>query len=306
MLKKDQDKVSEPFIVMDAPIYTIKEQILYPLRIPACDLFWSPHYNIPLLPIKAKRRAVTIHDVCHIATPYFFPKVKRLVASKLLRQAIKNSDLVVTVSEFSKQEIIKRLFAEPEKIHVVLNGVKKKEEAFTSLLSFGLKKPFFLYVGNIKLHKNLDRTINAFLSLNLDCDFVLAGKISCHLPEHPRVKVLGEVEEKDLSLLYSQAIALIQPSLYEGFGLTPLEAMDFGCPVIASSSASLPEVCGQAAYYVDPLSEESIAKGMQAVFFRKDLRETLIQSGFCRVKEFSWDKAASQLTHLFRKEIFFS
>lgn len=289
-------------IDFDCPIYTVKEQLLFPYKVPSCDLFWSPHYNVPLLPIRAKKRAVTIHDLCHLAMPEHFPLIKRVPASLLLKNALKRSSLILTVSEFSKREISKVLPHKESKIHVVLNGIEKKKGEL-DIEEIGSK--FLLYVGNIKPHKNIGRLLKAFSRLPPSYELVLAGRVSMpiELLEAPRVRVLGEVSEGTCRFLYEKAEALIQPSLYEGFGLTPLEAMAFGCPVISSPEGGLKEACGDAAFYIDPLSVDSLYQGMKAVLEDEKERERLILAGFERIAQFSWQKAADKIKELFAQEI---
>jgi glycosyltransferase involved in cell wall biosynthesis len=122
------------------------------------------------------------------------------------------------------------------------------------------------------------------------------------VPEHPRIERRGPISDRELFSLYREAELLIQPSLYEGFGLPPLEAMSVGCPVVASCAASLPEVCGDAAFFVDPFDEESIRLGMNEVLENQDLRSRLVAAGSKRIGLFSWEKAASAITDLFFRE----
>lgn len=308
-MEEAKQRFSSRIIRVDAPIYSVREQIILPFVIPSCDLFWSPHYNIPLLPIKAKKRVVTIHDICHLALPQFFSKIKKIPAHFLLKRAVQRSNLVLTVSNFSKKEIERVLFPSEDRVCVVLNGVEKKKRIGESFSEKAyLKNPYILYVGNLKPHKNIDRLIEACLLLPSCYDLVLAGRLfySSSMKKdylkHPRIHLLGEVSEGELSFLYQKAEALIQPSLYEGFGLTPLEAMNFGCPVVSSTAEGLKETCGPAAYYVDPLSVEAMHKGIEEVLENQILRDRLIRAGFQRKDCFSWKRSADQLIELFQKE----
>lgn len=304
-----KENSSSSLVIFDMPIYTVKEQIVYPFSIPSCSLFWSPHYNIPLLPILAKKRVVTIHDVCHLAMPDCFPRWKRVLASFLLKEAVKKSDLVLTVSEFSRKEIAAHLPIKENRIQVVVNGSeKRKEEGTCSLQELGVDAPFILYVGNNKPHKNIDRLLKAFLLLPscYHLVFVSSEKYSWPLQNHQRIKNFYQLSDKDLCFLYKKAVLLIQPSLYEGFGLTPLEAMSLGCPVVASHIASLSEVCGEAAYYVDPYDEQALYKGIKEVLENQDLRQKLIKAGYEQEKKFSWDETAKRLIELFTQEAYAS
>ena len=301
---KAKQLFSSKLIKIDTPIYSVKEQLKLPFVIPSCDLFWSPHYNIPLAPIRAKKRVVTIHDICHLALPQFFSQVKIIPARFLLKQAVERSNLILTVSEFSKKEIERVLPMAKGKIRVISNGVEKKKKIHNfSPEGLDLKNSYLLYVGNLKAHKNIDRLIEAFLRLPPCYDLVLAGRI---FPtekkgdlKHPRVHFLNEVTEEELTWLYQRAEALIQPSLYEGFGLTPLEAMSFGCPVIVSHIEGLKETCGPAAFYIDPLCIDSMYRGMKEVLENQVLRDRLIRAGFQRKECFSWQRSAEQIVELF-------
>lgn len=137
------------------PIYSIKEQIYYPKNIPTCDLFWSPHFNIPLLPIKAKKRLVTIHDAYHLAFKKELSLKERIYADLVYRAALNRSDKIITVSDFSKSELIKHTsFKHPNKIEVVHNGINKISEV-SDATKPSYTYQFLLYVGNVKPHKNL-------------------------------------------------------------------------------------------------------------------------------------------------------
>ncbi|MBS0628386.1 MAG: glycosyltransferase family 4 protein [Verrucomicrobia bacterium] len=309
LLRNDEEKwakehFSSSLIKVAAPIYTLKEQILCPFKIPFCDLFWSPHYNIPLFPILAKKRAVTIHDICHLAMGQFFPRWKRYLASFLLKESVKRSDLVLTVSAFSRKEIMTHIPDLRREIHVLPNGGQKKYGNEKSE-EISLDSPFILYVGNNKPHKNIDRLVKAFHLLPpfYDLILVIPEKTNIPLLEHPRIKIFQKISDEKLKFLYKKAELLIHPSLYEGFGLTPLEAMSFGCPVVTSFAASLPEVCGDAAYYVDPYDVDSIYRGMKEVLENKDLAKRLQIAGYKQEKRFSWDKTADRLIELFSREI---
>ena len=308
IIKKEDEKAvrkwfSGDVIFMDASIYTAKEQGSFPLKVPVSEVFWSPHYNIPLLPIRAKKRVVTIHDVCHFAAREFFPFRKRVLASFLLKQAVKKSSLILTGSRFSLEEITRILPYSKDKIHSIPYGVERRSKEDSTIEQ---KRPFVLYVGNLKPHKNIERLVEGFLRLPSEYDLILAGQSSFKgqpWKENPRIRSLGVVSEEDLGFLYSKASLLVQPSFYEGFGLTPLEAMHLGCPVVVSKIGGLMEACGEAAFYIDPFSTDSLYHGMLAVLTSKGVRDSLIAKGREREKLFSWEKSAMQIKELLQKEI---
>lgn len=308
---KDQKTIS-----FRSPIYSLAEQIKFPWKIPPCDLFWSPHYNTPLLPVKSKVRAVTIHDVCHLALP--ISKAKKLIAKLLLTNACKRSKKIITNSVFSKSEIIKYLGCSDQDMSIIYPGVDMDE--FSPLHKtdefknkYNLNFPFFLFVGNFKVHKNLSTLLKAFEYLNLsDFHLVLAGKYNGlrssdsttfeqiqKSPAKKRIHLLGELAKSELPLLYRSAKAFVFPSFYEGFGLPPLEAMASGCPVLASNAACIPEVCSDAALYFSPSSPEELAQKMDQIIKEDNLRTQLITKGFIRCREFSWNQTAESYRTLF-------
>ena len=317
LLTHSTNDTNHPSISFPAPIYSLREQLYFPFKIPSCDLFWSPHYNAPCLPIRSKARAVTLYDVCHLAQP--ISKAKRFAAKILIRNACRKSQKIITSSAFSKSEILKYVNISEEHIEVIPLGVNLKE--FFPLRNtqewqknHQLDFPFFLFVGNVKTHKNLAIALKAFELLNpRDCHLVLVGKYTglrssdsdiltsiANSPLKKKIHVLGEVSKNDLPFLYSSAKALIFPSLYEGFGLPPLEAMASGCPVLASDAASIPEVCGDAALYFSPHSAKELAAQMERILIKPSLSLQCMQKGQLRSKAFSWEKTADAYRHLFQ------
>ncbi len=292
-------------INIKSKIYSIKEQIELPLKIPKCDVFWSPHYNIPVLPIRAKKRMVTIHDVYHLAFQHTLSLPQRIYAKLMINQALKRSDIVLTVSEFSKQEIIKYTGTSKD-IKVIHNGIEPQWYE-KQPLSLSERDNYILYVGNVKPHKNLVRALKAFSLLkDKNLKFKIVGKKDNFITVDKevekiarklgnRVEFTGYVSDNELKELYRKAKLFLFPSLYEGFGLPPLEAMACGTPVVVSNAASLPEVCGDAAYYVNPYDINDIAKGIETVLKDEELQKELIQKGLKRVKLFSWEKSAKKL-----------
>ena len=291
-------------IDVNSKIYSINEQIELFKKIPKSDIFWSPHYNIPILPIKAKKRIVTIHDVYHLAFYDTLSLPQKIYSKFMINQAVKKSDVILTVSEFSKQEIIKYTNTN-KNIEIIYNGIE--ESWMDNNLSFDEKENYILYVGNVKPHKNLVRALKAFSLLkDNNIKFKIVGKkdgfitkdieidkLAKHLKN--RVEFTGYVSDDELKKLYKKAKIFLFPSLYEGFGIPPFEAMASGTPVISSNVASLPEVCGDSAYYVNPYDVNDIAKGMETVLKDEELQKELIQKGLERVKLYSWEKSANKL-----------
>lgn len=259
-------------------------------KTPSCDVFFSPHYNVPLLPIPAKKKIVYIHDLCPISMPEGFSWIKRKIAFWWIKQALSCFDQVLTPSFFCDQEL-RKVFAFSQ-AHVVPHGLPsmgEKQEPFV------VPTPFFLYVGNGKKHKNVQRLVEAFSFLPSYFHLLLVGSDSYDVAEQERVHILGKVSREKLLFLYRQAHALVHPSLYEGFGFTPLEAMQQGCLVVASSAGAIREVCGEAALYVDPCSITSMYQGMKETIDPLFDRASWIKKGKARLEKFSWEQTIEQM-----------
>ncbi|MEZ5315263.1 MAG: glycosyltransferase family 1 protein [Chlamydiales bacterium] len=282
-------------VMMKSGIYSLGEQIELPQKIPCCDTFWSPHFNIPLSPIRAKKRIVTVHDVFHLAYFSTLSLSKKFYAKIFLNAALYLSDYVMTDSQFSAQEIERYCFFQPKHLGIVpscplLHPHGRKMQ--------GLPKRYILYVGNLKAHKNLARLFAAHAQMENPLPLVIVGKQfgEIHIPEH--VYYMGYVPDDMLSEVYSGADLFVFPSIYEGFGIPPLEAMVCGCPVLVSRIASLPEVCGDAAEYIDPFSVSSIKKGMEFLLNHPERRKELVEKGWKRVKEFTIEKTAEKFINI--------
>ncbi len=255
-------------------IYTLAEQIELPVKIPRCELFWSPHFNIPLFPTKAQNHVVTIHDVAHLDWPGAL--VKRFYAKILLTRAVQMATRIITVSRFSKERILHYFPEGQDKITVIYPGADHLLGVTPEPME--VPTPFFLFVGSEKSHKNLSMIRKIIPNL-----FVVKD---------------GSLPIENLCWLYQNAEALIFPSLYEGWGLPPLEAMSLGCPVIAASAASIPEACGSAPLYFDPYSSEDLKK---ALINLPEQREELIAKGKEHAAKFTWKHAAEQHAQVFEK-----
>lgn len=304
-------------IECNSKIYSIKEQFELFKKVPRCDIFWSPHYNIPLLPIRAKKRMVTIHDVFHLAF-YKTLSLKQKIYTKLvLHQAVNRSDIILTVSDFSVKEI-KKYAHTNKKIDVIHNAInfnkfkvindKSKLELIKE--KYNLPNEFLLFVGNVKPHKNLNNLL--FAIKDLDFNLVIVGKKdgfitgdnkiadlikNNHLED--KVYFTGYVEDDDIPAIYNLAKLFVFPSLYEGFGIPPLEAQACGCPVVCSNVASLPEVGGvDSVVYCDPYSVEDIASKITMVLDNENIQNELRAKGFANIQRFSWEKSAKKIINI--------
>ena len=307
-------------VEMRSPIYSVKEQIELPLKIPGCNLFVSPHYNIPLFKIKARKRVVIINDVNHLVFADQLSLSKVIYARYMINAAIRKSDKVITLSEFSKNEISKYADVKGKDIKIIYCGlnieelkIKMNEQSFDQVKAiYKLPENYFLYVGSIKPHKNLKTALKAFniwlkkypcdkklVVIGVKPDDINKDSEISKLIDKNRIIVPGFVKDFDLPIIYNNAECLIFPSIYEGFGLPPLEAMIYGCPVIASNSASIPEVCGNAALYFEPLKFEELAEKMMMLTTNKSLRTDLIEKGYRNSLRYSWERFAQNLKHEF-------
>jgi glycosyltransferase involved in cell wall biosynthesis len=309
-------------VVEGARPYSIAEQIRIPmaLRRERADLFHAPHYVLP--PAIHCRSVVTIHDVIHLMFPQYLPgRAAWVYARAQLWTAAHRSDRILTVSETSKQDILRRFNVPADKVTVVYNAIDARlavppdqDEVERVRARYQLKDPFALYVGNIKPHKNLERLIDAFFELRREPAFdslklvIIGDEITKYqglrravhrLKLHKHVRFFGFVPVQTLAVLYRLAGVFVFPSLYEGFGLPPLEAMSVGTPVVTSNISSLPEVVGDAAVLVDPYDPLSIADGMRRALTDNDLRATLRERGLARAREYSWEQSVKRIHEVY-------
>lgn len=269
-------------------------------------LFFSPGYNAPLH--SSTPFVFTIHDLNHLYIAANSNAFKRLFYRLFIFPACYRAYKVLTVSVFSKGKILEWSGIPEEKVVVVGNGVDEKFSPTGSKYNPGF--PYLLYIGNRKPHKNISRLLKAFVlsKLSKDLKLLMSGK-----PDVETIKLIkqlnlddkiifaGLIEDNKLPDFYRGAIAFVFPSLFEGFGLPPLEAMACGTPVLTSNVTSIPEVVGDAALMVDPYDIEAIASGIKRVVEDSQLRKELSQKGIARAKLFSWDKTA-ELTWKVLKE----
>lgn len=289
-----------PVIPVAAPIYSLAEPWAVARKVPSCDLFWSPHFNTPWLPVRARTRVVTFHDAYHLAFARDLSLAQRLYTKTFLPWGVGRADAVITVSHFSKGEIVRFFPHLANKITVIHNGVDDLGEPCVA------PSPYILSVGSVKPHKNLPCLLRAFAKFSMthpECRLVLVGKkegmLRCDgealdlVDKDPRlagkVTWTGYVDKDTLHTLYRQASLFVFPSYYEGFGLPPLEAMAAGCPVLCSDAASLPEVCGEAAVYFDPHDVEGLSCAMQKILSNTPLLESLRERGKAHAAQFSWE-----------------
>jgi glycosyltransferase involved in cell wall biosynthesis len=304
-----------------APNYSLSEQIRIPLalRRERVTLFHAPHYVLP--PLVRCRSVVTIHDCIHLMFPQYLPNRLALAYARTsIVLAARRATRVLTVSESSKRDILRFVDIPAAKIDVIYNayderfGFEPHEADVVRVRErYQLHDEFVLYAGNVKPHKNLERLIEAFhlvrkrgldhLKLVLIGDEIskyAALRRAVHAHQlHKYVRFLGYMPEETLAVLYRLAGVFVFPSLYEGFGLPPLEAMASGTPVVTSNVSSLPEVAGDAAVLVDPYHPESIADGIERVLCDHALRRELRAKGLSRARQFSWEASVGRVREIY-------
>lgn len=308
----------EPF---SSKIYSVREQFDSLTKPNKVRLWHSPHYNIPL-GFRGKL-VVTVHDLTHyLFRKSLFTGLKRLYSEFMFRECFRRACAIIAVSENTKRDILANFSYPEDRIHVIKEGVGKvfrviNERADLEALRryFKLPENFILYVGLVKPHKNVELLAKVVCELRRSGRFkeklVIIGKkdsgawegirsaIGADLDEH--VIYINYVREEDLPFIYNMAKLFVMPSLYEGFGLTILEAFACGVPVLASNTSSIPEVASDAACLFDPKSGNELKEKLLALLDNGTLREELRRKGFERIKHFSWETMAQETVRLYKK-----
>ncbi|MFH1218271.1 MAG: glycosyltransferase family 1 protein [Candidatus Peregrinibacteria bacterium] len=285
------------------------------------DIFFAPtSYIIPTILPPHIHTFLTVHDLVAFLHPETHNRKATFIEKLTLKRALKKSHHILTVSENTRKDLIKKYKTESEKISVIPCAASSrfrpipKDELAPFAQKTNLPSRFFLAVGTIIPRKNYKNLILAFSEIqkrDSEHHLIIVGSkgwqsddISALISKHylqKKVHFLGYLSESSLSKLYNLATALVFPSLYEGFGIPPLEAMQSGCPVIASFTSSLPEVVGDSALLIDPTSPTEIAKAMLKVARDPDLTNTLREKGLKQAKNFSWKKSAGMLLKAFKE-----
>ena len=284
------------------------------LRQERAEVFYSTVPDGMLFP--SCPQVVTVHDLIPLRFPGSSPRLQhyfRLVVPRVLRA----SAAIVAMSDATRRDIENFYGIGGERVHVVHQGYRRDlfrpadgDEVERVRARFGLGR-YLLAVGEGRPYKNIPNLLRAFARLrDPNLELVLAGRASAREIDLPglavalgvgeRVRFLGFVSDDDLAPLYAGAEAFVFPSLFEGFGIPPLEAMACGCPVVCSDRASMPEVCGDAAVYVDPSDVASIAAGVERVLGDASLNERLRRDGPRRAATFSYGSAAERILQLLR------
>ena len=300
-------------IASTSSIYSIREQIEYVRLIPkSTSLYFSTHYNIPLLYFGPM--LVTVYDLCHLAMPQFLNGIHKRIYANIMFRAIRyKAKKIITISEFSKCELNKFTGIAKQNITSIPLGVDMESSTVKTDTPI-YTKPYILFVGNVKPHKNLNNLVLAFSKIldKLPHNLVIVGKKDGFITDNKfdpriieslgdRIMFTGYVNDDDLKNYYTHADAFVFPSFYEGFGLPLLEAMAARCPVIASNVASIPEVCGDGAIYFDPYNADDIASKIVLTLSDKKLCSTLKDRGYNHALKYSWDNTIKSTSKVIKK-----
>lgn len=315
----------------NVPIYSFSEQLILPFVFARqhLDLLHVPHFNAPIL--YTGKLLLTIHDLIkndskgpdtttHHQSMYF---IKRLGYLFLTQVIAKRAVHILVPSKYVKEDIAKRLHLSPEKITVTyeaatgsIKEVTLSQEEKTKLLNhYRLTQPYVVYTGSVYPHKNIDVLVEAIKKHNQNREVDLQLALICsrsvfwerlnrkietnHLQSW--VKLLGFASDEEVSKLYSLALALVHPSKMEGFGLTGLEAMSVGLPVISSNASCLPEVYADAALFFSPDDADDLVSCLETLIKDSQLREDLSVKGYIRARSFSWEKMTRETLAVYKK-----
>lgn len=276
-------------------------------RRPPDVLYVSSHVLPRIIP---RRSVVVIHDVGFRRMPWLYKPIQQLYHEWSTRDIVKRASRILTVSEFSRQEIMETFGATYEQIQVIYPGINhdryrrvSAQEANEVLERFHIRKPFFLYIGRLELKKNVELIIRAFTQAHPDAELVLAGspglgyealqELAGASDLAESIHFIGYITEEEKVALLSSATALVHPAWYEGFGIPIVEAMACHCPIICSEVASLPEVAGREhVQWFDPTSVDELTREMQLALAPEDGRERRLERAFEWAQQYTWEQAA--------------
>ena len=290
------------------------------------DVLFVPAHVLPLgvLLRRRMRTVVTIHDMGYMRFPESHTPAQRRYLRLSTRWSARVASQLIAISNTTRADLMRYAGAPPEKIRVIHHGVSPRFQPVedqdliaATQAKYGIRPPYFLYVGTIQPRKNLARLLEAFASATRDWgletgniapnpQLVLAGKhgwltgeierqsTQIFGPDSPAVRFTGYIADQDLPALLSGALAFVFPSLYEGFGMPLLEAMACGTPVLASATSALPEIAGDAALLIDPEDTAAIADGLARLMSDAVLRADLRARGLARAALFTWERCAAE------------
>lgn len=302
---------------------TIWRMIDLPLKlkfIKELDLVHDPYEIGPLSFEMPFKKVITIHDLTPILFPDTFNSMIVLLHKRLLPRTLKNANRIITVSNSTKNDLISLFKIPKEKIRVIFNGVDEKFKPLSNKeikkvkQKYSLNFPFILYVGTLEPRKNIPSLIKAFYKFkktNPLYKLVIAGKKGWKYNEifetidklnlQNDIVFTGYILDNDLPALYNAADLFVYVSIYEGFGLPPLEAMACGTPVITSNTSSLPEIVDDAGIMVDPYDIDGLSNAIFKVLTDEGLKTKMIKKGFEKAKMFSWEKCARETLEVYEE-----
>lgn len=287
-----------------------------------CDCQITQFFNYIIPPGVQGKKVTIVHDMAHMACPETVRLKTKRWLDLTLKQSCNRADVIITVSKFSKSEIIRYMGISENKIKVMYPGVDlklfhnryPKEAIENTARKYGIEEKYILYLGTIEPRKNIQRLIEAY-ELLLEkkgedvpllvlaggkgwlCEDIYRAAEKKHLKN--RVLFTGYIDEVDSPLLLSGAEFFCFPSIYEGFGTPPVEAMACGTPVLAANVASMPEVLGDGAFYIDPFKTDRIADGMDRLLTDKKLASDLRKKGFETAQKYDWRTSARTLKEIY-------
>ncbi len=281
------------------------------------NLYHSTGFTLPFFKPKKTKYVVTLADMTFSSHPEYHLWWKVCYFRYMIPRALKKADKVITISENTKNDIIKMIKISPEKIKTIYLGVDQQfspqKKAFCKKIikKYGLKTPYILFVGMLEPRKNIIGLLHAYALLKdrKEHELVIVGKKGWKyenifetvkkLSLQNLVHFLGYVPDEELPALYSAATCFVYPSFYEGFGIPVLEAMACGCPVITSNNSSMKEIAGNAAVLVDPENKETIKDAIELILSHKKEQQRRRKAGLLHVKKFRWDVMAKQTKELY-------
>ena len=312
-------------VVERSPVYSARELVALSWRLLRLrlDLYHSTHYVLPaFVPCRA---VVTIHDIIHLLYPEFLPSALAFIyAQRMIRRSLTRGDLIIADSHNTKTDLMDYFDVDGRKIRVIYPGVEDHfrlrlgpTEIDARLAEYGVTRPYLLFVGNPKPHKNLDNVVKAYaraLSLSaFDADLVCVGdrggaefklrQRAAQLGVGDRLKLLGYVPDDVLPALYQGATLFLYPTLYEGFGLPAVEAMASGVPVLTSNTSALKEVAQGYGHLINPLDIEEMARAIARCATDDEHREGLIRRGLRRAEDFRWTHTAEKTLEVYLRAL---
>lgn len=294
--------------------FSLRQQWELPrlLRSLKADLLHAPSFMAPLA--CPCRLVMTIHDLNHMVLPQFYTPFHQFYYQVFVRGCVRRSEHILTVSQFSKDEIVRHFDISPERVHVTYNGVSSHYRPVTDPDQlayvrdlYELPERFVFCVSNNKPHKNVHQLVRAFCHSTVDIPLVLACPVDrniIRIAENYGKKHLiyfsKFIDEEHLPSVYSMTHLFVYPSTYEGFGLPPLEALSCGAPVVVARSSSLPEVVGDSAIFTNPFDYQDIARALEIGVSDEPLRQKLSRLGVSHARRFSWKSMAEQTLAVYR------